>query len=88
MSTTSSDTMERLVGIMRSTLKLDESEAIDQDMPLIGGRHDLDSLDVLLLITTIEREFGVRIREGEVDRSAFASLRSLAEFVERLRGAP
>lgn len=80
--------MERLVGIMRSTLKLDESEAIDQDMPLIGGRHDLDSLDVLLLITTIEREFGVRIREGEVDRSAFASLRSLAEFVERLRGAP
>jgi len=79
------ETLDRIRTILRSSLKLDSGAEIGDEMPLIGGEYDLDSLDVLLVITTIEKEFGVRIREGVMDRSSFATLGSLADFVEKLR---
>ena len=79
------DTLDRIKQVLRSSLKLDPGAAFDDQMPLIGGEYDLDSLDILLVITNIEKEFGVRIREGTMDRSAFATLRTLADFVEQLR---
>ena len=78
------DTMERIKGVLRTSLKLDPGAQFADQMPLVGGEYDLDSLDILLVITNIEKEFGVRIREGTMDRSAFATLRSLADFVEQL----
>ncbi len=83
MSTTI-ETIQRVRTILRSSLKLDEGAVLDDDMPLVGGEYDLDSLDILLVITNIEKEFGVRIREGTMDRKAFTTLRTLADFVERL----
>lgn len=79
------DTLDRIKHVLRTSLKLDSSVEFEDQMPLVGGEYDLDSLDILLVITNIEKEFGVRIREGTMDRSAFATLRTLADFVEQLR---
>ena len=79
------DTLDRIRSVLRSSLKLDSGAQFEDQMPLIGGEYDLDSLDILLVITNIEKEFGVRIREGAMDRSAFATLRALADCVEQLR---
>ncbi len=79
------ETIQRIKAILRSSVKLDEEAVLADDMPLMGGEYDLDSLDVLLLITNIEKDFGVQIRDGTMDRSAFKSLRTLADFVETLR---
>ena len=83
MSTTI-ETIQRVKSVLRSSLKLDEGAVLTDDMALMGGEYDLDSLDILLVITNIEKEFGVRIREGTMDRKAFTSLATLADFVERL----
>ena len=82
------DTLGRIKLVIRTSLKLDPGAQFEDQMPLVGGEYDLDSLDILLVITNIEKEFGVRIREGTMDRSAFATLRSLADHVERIRQQP
>jgi acyl carrier protein len=79
------DTIDRIKTVLRTSLKLDSSVEFEDEMPLAGGEYDLDSLDILLIITNIEKEFGLRIREGTMNRSAFATIRTLADFVEQLR---
>lgn len=78
-------TIERVKSVLRATLKLDSGAVFEDDMPLVGGDYDLDSLDILLLITIIEREFSVSIREGTMNREAFKTIRTLSDFVEQLR---
>jgi acyl carrier protein len=57
-------------------------------MPLMGGEYDLDSLDVLLVVTNIEKEFGIKIADRQVGRQAFATVATLAAFVDEQVTAP
>lgn len=72
---------ERIRGILRRDLKLGASAELPDGMALIGGNMDLDSLDVLLLITNIEKEFGVKVASEDVGREAFETVGSLIGFV-------
>jgi acyl carrier protein len=83
--TASPDTLQQVKSVLQSALKIDASTDLDDDTPLIGGEYDVDSLDILLIVTELEKAFGVRIREGTMDRTAFATVRTLADFVESLR---
>ncbi|MFN5944921.1 MAG: acyl carrier protein [Phycisphaerae bacterium] len=80
----SAGTLERVKRVVRESLKIDASAALADDMKLVGGEYEIDSLDVLLIITNLEKEFGVQIREGTMDKSAFATIHTLATFVEHL----
>ena len=55
---------------------------IADDAPLFGEGLGLDSVDALELVVALEKEFGVRIQSHEVGREAFASVRTLAAFVD------
>lgn len=72
---------QRIRTILRRDLKLGATAELPDSMPLMGGNMDLDSLDVLLLITNIEKEFGVKIASQEVGRQAFESVGGLIRFV-------
>lgn len=78
------ETIQRVKSILRTSLKYDASAELADDMPLIGGEYDLDSLDILLVITNIEKDFGIRIREETMNRKAFTTIRTLADFVDSL----
>lgn len=78
------NTIERIKSVLRRDLKLGPEVVIGDDMPLAGGEYDLDSLDMLLLITSIEKEFGVQIKEGSVARETFASVETLGQFIESM----
>ena len=80
-------TIERITAIMRRDLKLPVDVQIDSTTPLIGGDLDLDSLDVLLLVTSLEKEFGIKVADGSIGREAFRDVATLAGFVERAQGA-
>jgi acyl carrier protein len=84
---TSRDTSERIKRILRRDLKLPEGAVIEDGMPLLGGQFDLDSLDILLLVTSVEKEFGIKIASETIGREAFGSVATLARFVEGLTGA-
>jgi len=81
-------TIDRIRVILQRDLKLGDGARIEDGMALAGGEFDLYSLDLLLLITSIEKEFGIRIVDGSIKREAFATVATLAAFIESARAAP
>src|ERR1700744_861831 len=80
------DILQQIQAILRRDLKLAPDEPLPQEMPLFGSSVDLDSLDMLLLLTSIERGFGVRIPSQAVGKEVFQSVGSLARYVQDHRG--
>lgn len=62
-------------------------EDIDDTMQLFGEGLGLDSLDALQLAMAVEERFGVAVPEGEGGKAAFASVNTLAEYIQRARGS-
>ncbi len=60
-------------------------EDIRADDRLVGGDLGIDSIDVLELVLMLEKDYGVKIESKDMGVQAFASVRALAEFVERNR---
>ena len=85
MSNMDQETIDILAGILRVDLKLGPDVVIDEKTPLLGGDYDLDSLDILLLVTSIEKKFEMKIPNEAVGRDAFASVGTLARFIDESR---
>jgi acyl carrier protein len=62
-------------------LTVDANEIRPTD-PLFGEGLGLDSIDALEMALLLQNQYGVTIKQGDVDNvKIFASLRSLGEFV-------
>lgn len=74
----------RIKQLIIDALNLDgmTPEMIEDHQPLFGEGLGLDSVDALELIVAFEKEFGIKIRSHQLDREVFASVSSLARFVE------
>ena len=77
---------DRVVKIIRRDLMLGNEIVLTPDQPLFGGELDLDSLDALLLMQSLEVEFGFKMPEGSFGPEVFKSVSTLARFVEDHRG--
>jgi acyl carrier protein len=78
-------TAGQLESIIRRDLKLGSDITIEGDTVLFGGDLDLDSLDALLLVQSIEKEFDVKIPSDAINPEVFRNLDTLARFVEEVR---
>ena len=78
-----SELLEKLKSILRRDLKLGPTADVPDDMPLIGGQMDLDSLDILLLVSSVEKQFGIKIPNESVGRAMFADVSTLAAFIQQ-----
>ena len=58
------------------------SAGFDATTPLLGALPELDSMAVVSLIAALEQHFGVMLPDDELDGSVFASVGSLAAFVD------
>ena len=76
------DILRRVKIIMRRDLKLGDDMAISDDMAFFGGEADIDSLDVLLLLGSVEKEFAIKIPNEAVGRQVFESVATLVNYVE------
>src|SRR5215212_5213689 len=74
--------LDRVKTIVRRDLKLGPTAAIADDMPFFGGDIDMDSLDILLLVTSIEKEFGIKVPNAAVGKQVFENVGTLSRFVE------
>lgn len=65
-------------------LKLEEitAEEIKDDAPLFKEGLGLDSIDALELVVAIENIFNVIIEDEDVGKRAFASVNTLARFIQ------
>lgn len=84
-SVPSDEVRGRVKEILRRDLKLGPDVSIDDDMPLFTSDADLDSLDMLLLVSSIEREFGFRIPNESVGEAVFQNVDTLTKFIEAHR---
>ena len=56
-------------------------EDITDDQRLLGGKLDLDSLDVLQICMAIKAQYGVRIEGSSDARKAMKSINTLAKTI-------
>jgi len=55
---------------------------IDENAQLVGGELGIDSIDVLEMVVMIEKDYGVVINSQEIGEQVFATLTSLARYIE------
>jgi 3-hydroxyacyl-[acyl-carrier-protein] dehydratase len=79
--------LDHLKAIVRRDLKLGPAARIPDDMPFFGGDVDMDSLDILLLVTSLEKEFGIKVPNAAVGRQVFENIMTLARFVQQQKFA-
>ena len=83
--------MEQLLNELKSkvidTLNLIDvtPEDIDVNGQLVGGDLGIDSIDVLELVMMIEKDYAIIIDNKELGEKVFASLHTLAEFINKNR---
>jgi acyl carrier protein len=75
---------QQLKSIIISGLRIKDMspEDLRDDEPLLHGKMEIDSIDILQLILEIERHFGIKLVDGEFDQSAWQSIDTLAVTVE------
>src|SRR3954466_9138692 len=78
-----SETLARVTMLIRRDLKLGPDLPVTEAMPFFGGEADIDSLDILLLLSSIEKEFGLRIPSEAVGREVFANVGTLVGYIEK-----
>jgi 3-hydroxyacyl-[acyl-carrier-protein] dehydratase len=74
--------LEHVKTIMRRDLKLRPDMVIDETTPFFSSEADLDSLDILLLLTSIEKEFAIKIPSEEVGQAVFQNLKTLTDYLQ------
>jgi acyl carrier protein len=75
---------EQLKQIIISGLRIKDRTAADftDDTELLGGDLEIDSIDILQLILEIERQFKIKLVEGEIDQNAWRTIGTLAASVQ------
>lgn len=79
MAVTREQVLEAIREIIRSDLKFSGME-IPENLELVGGGLGLDSLDLLMLVTGIERRFGHRISQKRFGRETMGTVGRFADF--------
>ena len=77
--------LEQIEYILRRDLKLGADIPISPHTPLLGGDHDLDSLDILMLLTSVEKEFSIKIPNEEIRQDTFRNVGTLAGYIDERR---
>ena len=74
----------QLKPLIVSSLRITEVSAdqMDDNMRLLDGDFEIDSVDILQLIIDIEKKFNIKLVSGRFDRDAWQSVNTLAEAIK------
>ena len=77
--------LEEVKNIVADVLSLgnDVRQSLNANSGLLGSIPELDSMAVVNLITALEEHFGIVVEDDEIGASTFASLGTLAQFVQQ-----
>lgn len=80
----SEELMQKVKQMIIDSLRIEgmSPDEIDSDAPLFGEGLGLDSIDALQLVVAMEKEFGTVVPDAATGTKVFASVRSMAAFIE------
>ena len=82
----SSNTLNEVREVIIETLGVQSNPAeLTASTPLFGSLPEFDSMSVVLLVTELEKRFGIKIDDSEVSGDLFATLGTLVEFIDDKR---
>ncbi|MGV7206256.1 acyl carrier protein [Oxalobacteraceae bacterium A2-2] len=73
--------LELVQEVLRDSLGLGRMP-LPADTPLLGSLPELDSMAVAGLLTALEQRFGIAIHDDEISARHFATVGTLAGFVQ------
>ena len=73
--------------LIRRDLKLGDDLELTDETPLFDGELDLDSLDALLLVSSIEKAFGIKIPNEAIGKEIFSNVRALVTYLQNQSGS-
>jgi acyl carrier protein len=77
------NTMDQLKQIIAQELDVNIDLAeVDPDASLLEDGLGLDSIAIVELVTLIEERFAIQFGEDDLNMEAFASVRTLSQFIE------
>jgi acyl carrier protein len=77
-------TLDSVKQVLGDTLQLGaRAQALNAQTPLLGSMPELDSMAVVSVLTAVEETFGISIADDEVSADTFATVGSLAEFIDK-----
>jgi acyl carrier protein len=78
------DTVIRIKKLLRNSLNLgDRADRLTPASGLMGSMAEFDSMAVVNVITAMEEEFGIAVDDDELTADLFATVGSLADFLDR-----
>jgi acyl carrier protein len=82
------DVFKEVTRVIDEVLSLNGRAAgFTRETHLLGAIPEFDSMAVVGMITTLEEHFGIVVDDDEIDGSVFATVGTLADFVDaKLRG--
>ena len=82
------NTIDQVRGVLSDVLQLGtRRDELQPATALLGSIPELDSMAVVGVIAALEEHFGISFSDDEISADAFATLGSLAAFVEEKCGA-
>ena len=60
---------------------IDDTDSLDEETNLLADLG-LDSVAILQLVLGIEKEFGVTIKDSELDSDVFSKMKNLIDIIE------
>lgn len=82
---TTDDILARLKPLLLQDLGISEA-AIDGDVALLGENSGIDSVGVLRLVMSVEKEFEIAIEDGDINPANLQTLKGLVALIQQKLG--
>lgn len=69
--------------IVRQIYRVDTTEALPEEFPLLGHEGIFDSVTALKLVTALEKEFGIVVDDDDIRSENFRNLDALSNYLVR-----
>ena len=77
-------TLNDVKTVLAQSLQLGaRADTLTADSPLLGALPELDSMAVVLILTSLEEHFGFTVEDDEISADTFATLGTLTAFAEQ-----
>ena len=77
-------TLNEVKKVLTQSLQLGtRADTLNADSPLLGALPELDSMAVVMILTTMEEHFGFTVDDDEISADTFATLGTLTAFAEQ-----